>query len=280
MNTTTSDNLRGVERWFFNRAKFLGAFALGSRMVAFLVGVVGFLYQPFAPVAPYLAGLAVLLATAFDFFADGNMSGAEAILRKLEFEDALGWKISSSERADLLMRIPQAAHRQMMKQNQNLGGFFDSKEPIGAKRAAQNIEESAWWTKHLCQTMSRFYGWLGGLLLVSVIIGMIYLIGFASSATQLPMSEVARVVTGVVSFIATTGLLRFAVVYYRLHLRATSIEAQAKKLREGNPSEAEAVKLYAEYHIARVSAPAIPSWVWSYRQKRLNEIWKLELSNR
>jgi hypothetical protein len=280
VNTQISDNLRGVDRWLFNKAKLLAAWALCSRLAGFMAGITGILWTGFTPFSPYVVGALVILAAVLDHFSEGNRSSAEGILRKLEFEEGLGWKISDAERADLLTNVPEPARALQLAQNQKLGSYFDSKKPVGALKAIEDIEESAWWTKHLSGKMRGTYGALSAILIA---VSMLILIAAASSVSsllQVPLSDVARVVTAVLSLGVSLGLVRFWVSYGRLHTRAAKIQEQAKSLREATPTEADAIKLYAEYHLARASAPPIPTWVWTTNEKKLNRVWQQTLTNR
>jgi hypothetical protein len=280
VNTQISDNLRGVDRWLFNNAKLLAFVALCSRLAGFATGIVGILWSAFTPFAPYAVGALVMVAAVADHYSEGNRSTAESILRKLEFEEGLGWKISDAERADLLANVPERARAQQLAQNQKLGSYFDSKKPVGALKAIEDIEESAWWTKHLSAKMRTTYGVLSAGLIAGSILALIAAAIFVSSLPQVLFSDVARIVTAVLSLGVGLGLSRFWVSFGRLYVRSAKIQEQAKVLREVTPTEADAIKLYADYHLARASAPPIPTWIWKTNEKKLNRIWQQTLTNR
>lgn len=63
--------------------------------------------------------------------------------------------------------------------------------------------------------------------------------------------------------------------YYEFSRKAAQIEEKIEnliKLKSFNDTEA--IKVVQEYHIARVSARLIPSWVWKQMRNDLNEMWK------
>ncbi|MBR8834968.1 MAG: hypothetical protein DSM106950_13255 [Stigonema ocellatum SAG 48.90 = DSM 106950] len=70
------------------------------------------------------------------------------------------------------------------------------------------------------------------------------------------------------------GLFRFVMGYYGFSRKAAQIEENIEKLIKLKTfDDTEAIKVMQEYHIARASAPLIPSWVWKQMRNDLNEMW-------
>ena len=98
--------------------------------------------------------------------SDSVKGVADSLHRKLELEDSFGWSISNAELSDIIADAPftEAA----LHSSQEHGAkFFASGLPVGSKRGLANLEESAWWTKHLSRTMWRIC--LAGLIAVTVV---------------------------------------------------------------------------------------------------------------
>lgn len=69
--------------------------------------------------------------------------------------------------------------------------------------------------------------------------------------------------------------------YYGFGRKAAQIEEKIENLIKLKTfDDTEAIKVVQEYHIARASAPLIPSWVWKQMRNDLNEQGKRILSIR
>jgi hypothetical protein len=269
----------------FRRTKRFWAAALVAKFCVFALGAAIVLQPAWGKTTALGAFLLAALAEASMWNSDRWKSAAQRLHRSLDFEDSLGWKISNTELADALARY--SGNLKALVSNPK-GTYFASTEPPGAKRAIENVQESSWWSEHLSETM----GWLFAGLIVLIIIGCIVLLnvsidtitpavaaaaeaGGSRSAVEVVSASVVKVVTSLVLFILTYGLLRYSTGYFSFSLKAKSVKERAEALLENNAlSEIHAIKLWQDYHLARLAAPLLPNWVWRLREKKLNELWQ------
>ena len=138
--------------------------------------------------------------------------------------------------------------------------YFASKEEPGPKRAVENVLESAWWSKHLSESMF----WTCSVIIGCAIAGsVVALVASVLAVTDHDtLGSVARIVTSVLLLGLSCGLVRLAVGYYGFGQKAAQIEVQAESLLAKKVVLIDAVKLLHEYQLARSSAPIIPEWIW------------------
>jgi hypothetical protein len=180
------------------------------------------------------------------------------------------------------------------------GNYFASTEPPGARRAVENLRESAWWSMHLSETM----WWIFITLIVLVFVGCIFLLNLsvqdvsqashhaittaqnqgpqptatpAESVSPAVSASVVKVVTSAVLFIFSYGLFKFATGYFSFSAKSRQVADKAEViLNNGAIDEVQAIKLWQDYHLARDAAPMLPNWVWKIREKKLNKLWKAQ----
>ena len=118
------------------------------------IGAIGVLIQPLTKASSIVVFVLAVLSEVFTWQSDKNKADAEALRRKLDYEDSLGWEISGAELSDFLARAPQKIRDSIDDEKQE--NYFASKDMAGTKRALKNVQESAWWSKHLAEKMCRF----------------------------------------------------------------------------------------------------------------------------
>lgn len=158
------------------------------------------------------------------------------------------------------------------------GNYFESKEGVGAKRAVQNIGESAWWSKHLAEKMWQLC------LTVTIVTGVFSLLLLVASIETIKdfdtLSSIGRTVTSAILLLFSIGMLRLTFGYYSFSNKAEQIEGHAERLLCPEPiDQVQAVKLVHEYQLARAVAPLIPTWIWKLKRDDLNEMWAAYRSN-
>jgi hypothetical protein len=144
-----SDLLRSA---LFNRCKMLWGVGLSVRFLVFAAGAAIILYPANAKLIGFATLVLSLLSEAILWQSDKWKGDAQSLHRKLDFEDGLGWPVTTSEIADLLARYPGNLDKIT---GSGKGSYFASTEPPGVKRALQNLCESSWWSMHLAESMSK-----------------------------------------------------------------------------------------------------------------------------
>ena len=190
--------------------------------------------------------------------------------------DGLGWPVSAKELSDLLVTVSRHEREQAHEEPEQ--SYFASKAPQSAQRLLENLEESAWWTKHLAGSMAFHTSLL--CVAVFVVAAITLVVTLQSTASQTTADTVAKVTTSIVVFIFSGGYFRLAFEYNQFSRGAEQIENQANFLlqRKDFP-EIQATKLLHDYHIIRAGSPLLPNWLWKYRRGDLNELWDQRLSS-
>lgn len=262
---------RAVSQTLFDLAKRNWWLSLFCRAVIFFVGLLAVLLTPVARYAPLVVLFLTVGAELWSWRMSQLKSIAEAFLRKLDVFDSFGWSLSPAEMSDLLTRIPVSIRRRLPTQKVT-DDYFASKEGKGPKRAVENVQESAWWSKHLS---SRMWQLCFSATVVVIFISLFVLLVSAQTVRDFnTLANVGRMVTNTVMFIFSFGLLRLTIDYHTFSKRAERIEQQALAfLQSGNYNPEQAIKLFNEYHLARATAPLIPTELWNLMGTELNELW-------
>jgi flagellar biosynthesis protein FliQ len=194
---------------------------------------------------------------------------AEQLKRKIELFDGLGWTISPADLSDALAKISSRRRNLILKAVKE--NYFASQTSVGPKRAVENLQESAWWSKDLAGTTLI----LCAIVTVVLVVGSLISLGVAVSAVKdtATLENTSRVIAAIVSLIVSLGLIRLMSGYFAFGRRSEQVEKATVHLLGGTVSEVEAIKLLHDYQIARSAAPLIPDWIWKLRRKTLNELW-------
>jgi uncharacterized membrane protein len=84
----------------------------------------------------------------------------------------------------------------------------------------------------------------------------------------------ARIVTGFLLLLLSTGLIKLMLGYSSLAKKAGNSEAAAcRLLLRQQPEQLDAFRVMYEYHVDRAAALIIPTWIWNRRKDELNQIW-------
>jgi predicted PurR-regulated permease PerM len=263
---------RTLCRNLFERSKRWGVAALSCGLCVFALGVVVILFEVIPRIAPFLIALLSVASEIFHWQSNRIKDMAETILRKLDWCDSLGWHISGDEMSDLLVRVPSSIKKRLPTSDSGYE-YFASGEEVGPKRAIENVQESAWWSKHLAERSGRFCLWTTCILVASSL--AILIVSIQTIRDFDTLSNIGRVVTSTIVIIFSLGLFRLTVSYYHFSREAEHVEERAKHLiGSGQIDDIQAIKLGYEYQLSRATAPLIPTWVWKSKRADLNELWR------
>ncbi len=251
-------------------SKWRWGISLISKGAAFAVGLAVFLpHIPSEPIPFVVAGL-----TLFSELAGYRMERvkgiAQGLRRKLEALNSFGWEISNRELSDLIARCSGSVKKRA-KSEVTDEPYYASKEQPGPKRAAENVMESAWWSKHLSESMFWTCSVTIGIAICGSLVALV--VSILAITDHSTLSSVARLVTSVLLLGLSCGLVRLAMGYYNFGQKAGQVEVQAESLLTKKVVLIDAVKLLHEYQLARSSAPIIPEWIWKWKRDELNSLW-------
>jgi hypothetical protein len=252
-------------------AKYWWGASLASKILGFVTGASINLLPP-EPV-PFLVAACAIVAELCLYRSDAVKSTAQQFRRKVDLQDGLGWQIPSTELSDLLVRCPSSAKKRARKRSMT-EPYFASADPPGPLRALKNVAESAWWTKHLAETMANVCRAIVAIGIAGALIVLIVALQTTSAHTA--QVNVARIVTGVLMLILSLGVIKLAISYGSLSRNSASREAAAERALQAStpPEQLAAFKVMYDYHLSRAVGPIIPTWIWKIRKDELNQTWK------
>lgn len=266
---------RAVSKVLFDYAKRFWGWSLAYGILGPLFGLASGFMTLAPAVAPLVLVVLAVLAEALQWRSDTLKDGAESLLRKLDLRDSFGWDVSRREMSDV--EAQNMGLHQAFTENAPNEPYFASGES-GVRHALANLEESAWWSKHLAKQMGA---WCLGFVVVLVLLAVLALVVSleavrASTAARAveTLHAVSNVVTSSLTLVFSLGLVRLAFAYLGFGGKAEAAEGQVRQaLAQPDMKETEAVKLWQDYHLARATAPFIPTWFWRMKRDKLNAIW-------
>lgn len=268
--TTSTPNPFALARAVDNCAKWWWGASLTIKVLGFAVGILVFFPVPQEPL-PFFVATFTVLAEFATFRSDTLKGMGQSIRRKLDLQDSFGWALSNAELSDLLARCPKSVKARAQCDN-STAPYFASTEPPGPTRALHNLSESAWWTKHLAESMAEL---CTAALAIGVIVALVVLfIALQTLHDHTAQVNTARIVTGFIMLLLSTGIIKNILGYNSLSKKAGTSEAAACRLLQlPHPEQLDAFKIMYEYHVDRATGLIIPTWIWKYRRDELNQIW-------
>jgi len=267
---TRRHNVDKIRNVVFARCKRWLAVALSLKGLLFAGGTLIVVIPLDSWIAPLVIA-AIAAASELTMWRSDFLKGvAETVQRKLDFEDSFGWRITNADLRDVIARY---AKNLPSLQEKSASNYFASQDPPGAQRALQNLQESAWWSKHLTESMWKVC--LIAICLLVILCVILLLISIQTISDQKIQASIAKLVTSAILLLFSLTLLRSMVGYFTFSKKAEKAEDAASKLLAGSSTDnIEPIKLWQEYQLARASAPLLPTWMWKLRQKKLNQLWQ------
>jgi hypothetical protein len=256
---------------YFTVAKRWWGAAMLCKLCIVIVGALVIGLSVFSRFTPFLAFALTVMSEWFAWRSDAAKSRAEFLLRKLDYRDSFGWEISKSELSDVLARTPAKLLKLIPPEGER-EDYFASRDGIGLVHAIRNVQESAWWSKHLAEKMGQY---TLTITITSTVGSLLLLISSVATVQNFDvLSSIGRVVTSVLLLVLSLGLVRLTLAYYGFKSKAQQAEGRATEFLKYGCGEIEAVKLYNDYHLDRAIAPLVPERVWKWNRDHLNELWK------
>ena len=169
------------------------AFSLIFKGLAFATGLAAFF--PHIPPEPI-----PFVVAAYPYFGacwvshGACMAGCSRTSGNLEALNSFGWEISNREMSDLIARCSGSVKKRV-KREVTEEPYFASKEEPGPKRAVENVMESAWWSKHLSESMFWTCSVIIGCAIAGSLVALV--ISILAITDHNTLGSVARIVTAV-----------------------------------------------------------------------------------
>ena len=250
--------------YFFYR-QILHILALCVAVVSTLLVIETYLVYTLATVAMFIE----FLAWCFRYLGERNHRKSRKLNILGLFYDAFG-KLSdnSIEVVDSLnvdSRIQKRAE-QLDKEWEKSGGFFASNASVGVFRLLENLQESAFFSKHLCEKASQYIFWFLGILFTGILITFFVLL--FDGSVWFP-----RVITLLFVFVIADEL-SFGFAWWEAANHFADILKRLNVILKGNPDCLEVIlSILCDYQVAAVVAPPVPRYVYFLHRDKLNADW-------
>ena len=275
--TTDLQKLRKIIAKTFRKAKQWYLAYLVSQFVILLAGVVSIFVAISPNLSAMIAFLGVLAIEVVRWRSDCWKSEGESVKRKWEIADGFGTPLDCKEIADWLAARPKGFLDDVASEELS-GSDFNSVQPPGVRRALENTEESAWWSKHESRMM---FFYLSVILVCAVVVAFVALttsIAALKSGNVQQSGAVVQNVGGIICsvlvFIFSINLIRLLTDFCAFARKAEEVlEKCSQSLKSANISEREALSILHDYQSARNSAPLLPTFVWKRHGDHWREQW-------
>lgn len=265
LNNAQREQNDGAKTWWW-----------GTRVLQLVVLIIGIVITVWNILPTELAIIASLLSVGSvitQWVADHRKGNAQAIHRKFEFLDALGWELSSQELRNLHVILPKGVKAKLDKSPNSPYTYFASKTPRSPRRLMENLTESSFFSRHLAMRSAQIFGAITVVVFLLAIVML--LLALQASPTQTTGIVTAKIFVAVLGFLFTAGFIRLTYDFYRFSQISSRAEDNACTLLKQTDIELEeAIKLYHEYQLARASSPLIPTLVWKSMRDELNKRWE------
>src|SRR5205814_1573032 len=225
-----------------------------------------------------IAFLGVLSAECIRWRSDCWKTQGESAKRRWEMADGLGEMLDGQEIADWLAAKPKGFLTDVTP-DEIQGSEFDSVEPSGPRRAVENTQESAWWSKHQSRRIVSYLGLFLALVIAATFTALSLSIAALKSAnvqqSGATVQNVGGVLCSVLMFVFSVNLVRLLTDFWAFASEAEGILSRCSELlKSANTSDRDALSVMHDYQTARNSAPLIPTFIWKIHGSHLREQWK------
>ena len=211
------------------------------------------------------------------FRSDYVKSKSNYLRRHLDLLDSLGWQLRERVYADFLAKCPASLVARASEHRAAKESWFSSKLPCGPHRLMNNVIESAWWSQHIADATCIICVIIFATAMILSFAGM--LISLLSAGQPTPWApvtyvHVANVVTALLLFLFSVGLVRLIISYRAFAMKCKEAEHAALAFAKSRDMpEPQAIKIFYEYALARDIAPMLPTWVYRLRKSHFNRLW-------
>ncbi len=217
------------------------------------------------------AGVLIIPVLIFIFKEESlvHQEYAENIRRSLMLWDGMGTEPSHLELAQVKIDLGIIDNSEPVFS----GPYYDSKLAKGARRLADIITESVFFTKNLSGTVAKILLTIF-LILFGLSIFCLYLLIFSDYAKESSV-VMAKCIAVLMIYFLSGDIAYLWRRYSSLSNACRQIEKKSDELRRSELASTEAVmKIMDDYNCAVIQAPPLPGIIYQMNRNRLNEAWK------
>jgi hypothetical protein len=225
-----------------------------------------------------IAFVGVLVAECIRWRSDYWKSEGERAKRKWEIADGLGTPLDSKDIADWLAAKPRH-FLDDVADSEIQGSLFDSVLSAGPRRAVENVQESAWWSRHLSCKIVFYIGVFLGLIVIGAFFGLSISIGMLKATTVRQSGSFVQNIGGIIcaalAFVFSINLVRLLADFLEFSTEATdTLRRCIELLKSAEITDRDALSVVHDYQTARNAAPLLPTFVWKRHGDHLREQWE------
>ena len=189
---------RLLDQALFQEAKIWWVISTICRLIVYMFSILIIFWGIWPEISPLVATFLSITSELLLWQSDRVKDISERLLRKLDMHDSFGWEISGAEMSDLLLDVSKRTR--MRAHNGNVDhNYFSSKEFPGVLRALENLQESAWWSKHLARKSGFVYLWLA---VISVVLSItLVIVSIETVPNYSVLSNIGRTVTATIALL-------------------------------------------------------------------------------
>lgn len=258
-----------IAQFYFNRRRMA---YFGALLVALLmllpIGV-------FAYVLAVVAMITEILAWWFRNKGEHYHRLSRELMRRAMLLNAFGHSDESLDVTDLLNSFGEEKLKQKAEQ---LDDKFYQKPYYEGNRLLDNLQESAFWSKHLFAIAAQRTIWL--LVLISfAVIFIVFLI--EPLLINQDISLIPKIIVVFLAFVIADELST-AFAWREAANRCEAVDRRVEKiLAEANePSQEAILAIFSDYAVATAAAPPIPKRIYEEQWNHLDESWNDRMAAR
>ncbi len=267
--------LESLAKLLFDKAVSLRYSALGIEVLAGLLAVAIALLQPSKTVLFWFAVIGFVMLTVsyvLKVYFSIIYERAETMRRQAVLANALGWDIQKVQFSEWR----QLAGKNLLKKLESATldeDYYATKQESGALRLLEMTQESAFWTRHLYNSIKTYLWIIFG---IATLLFLTVLTVTSSYTLNGNLSlQIAYVVYLLMPLILTIDVLGWAI---KLHIVAGSIkeiECDLERLKENHQvNEVNVLRLVSEYNCQVIQGFPVPSWFFSMHHDHTAVLWK------
>ena len=158
----------------------------------------------------------------------------------------------------------------------NEDGYYTSDKSQGNVRFLENLQESAFWSKHLYAIAAQRTFGLVGLASLAVIVIVFFIAPFIASVT--PASSWELLLTPKLAMIfwalVISDELGSALAWQGAAAGSDEVDRHLDKIRASDqPSQEILLAVLGNYSVATAAAPPIPTHIYESQRTHLNKLW-------
>ena len=212
---------------------------------------------------------AILAFVAFGFLLQGKKerASAEKARRATVLVGGLGKTLSGDEIL-ILQALANATDAELEKHRNK--DYFRTKEPAGPKRAAEMALENAFWSFNLYRA-ARSVMWLSTLVITALVaVWLLFALGVLPGAHP----RQVMVLSAIASSLVLLELLARTIQYGTAGAQAEELYRRLLRIRDASCPENDLIMALMDYNSTVESAPMIPSWVYRWKWKGIDDLYK------